>query len=90
MKKLTLDRKNCKDRGNVPNGSGARQSMNQVSLNGSSGNKSEFDDLISALRTGDVFGEDSMAKIKRSRKSRHSPPAREHSRDRVLNVTRQK
>lgn len=91
MKKLTLDRKNCKDRGNVlPNGSGARQSMNQVSLNGSSGNKAEFDDLISALRTGDVFGEDSMAKIKRSRKSRHSPPAREHSRDRVLNITRQK
>ena len=27
----------------------------------------EFDDLISALRTGDVFGED-MAKLKRTRK----------------------
>ena len=40
--------------------------------------KGEFDDLISALRTGDVFGED-MAKFKRSRKSRiasngNSPP----------------
>lgn len=31
--------------------------------------KGEFDDLISALRTGDVFGED-MAKFKRSRKTR--------------------
>lgn len=31
--------------------------------------KGEFDDLISALRTGDVFGED-MAKFKRSRKNR--------------------
>ena len=29
----------------------------------------EFDDLISALRTGDVFGED-MAKLKRGRRSR--------------------
>ena len=27
----------------------------------------EFDDLISALRTGDVFGED-MAKLKRTRR----------------------
>ncbi|XP_055611240.1 disheveled-associated activator of morphogenesis 1-like isoform X2 [Uranotaenia lowii] len=35
-------------------------------------NKGEFDDLISALRTGDVFGED-MAKFKRSRKTRLSP-----------------
>jgi len=38
--------------------------------------KGEFDDLISALRTGDVFGED-MAKIKRNRKrvsSGVSPP----------------
>lgn len=74
LKKLTIDRKNLKD-----------SSPNQLS-----NDKAEFDDLISALRTGDVFGEDSMAKIKRSRKSRHSPPAREHSRDRVLNVTRQK
>lgn len=90
MKKLTLDRKNCKDGASVlSNGSGGRRSTNEVSINGTNGDKAEFDDLISALRTGDVFGEDSMAKIKRSRKSRHSPPAREHSRDRVLNVTRQ-
>lgn len=56
--------------------------------------KGEFDDLISALRTGDVFGED-MAKFKRSRKSRissgNSPPRknavhREDSRERVLST----
>lgn len=36
-------------------------------------NKGEFDDLISALRTGDVFGEE---KFKRSRKTKggSSPP----------------
>lgn len=39
----------------------------------STGEKNEFDDLISALRTGDVFGEN-MDKFKRSRKIRHSPP----------------
>lgn len=63
-------------------------------------NKGEFDDLISALRTGDVFGED-VAKFKRARKSKiaqnntsnatkgNSPPRRttlnrEHSRERVV------
>ena len=40
---------------------------------GGSTEKNEFDDLISALRTGDVFGEN-MDKFKRSRKIRHSPP----------------
>lgn len=54
--------------------------------------KGEFDDLISALRTGDVFGED-MAKFKRSRKTRlsngnTSPPRyglhREESRERTI------
>lgn len=63
-----------------------------------SDNKGEFDDLISALRTGDVFGED-MAKFKRSRKNRlgnskdasgsnTSPPRssshREESRERTV------
>lgn len=59
----------------------------------------EFDDLISALRTGDVFGED-MAKFKRSRKTRmgntkdgsgsntspprHSSSHREESRERTV------
>ncbi|XP_045532895.1 disheveled-associated activator of morphogenesis 1 isoform X2 [Pieris brassicae] len=55
------------------------------------GQKGEFDDLISALRTGDVFGDD-VAKFKRSRKTskashkgRDSPPrgvCREDSRER--------
>lgn len=63
-------------------------------------NKGEFDDLISALRTGDVFGED-MAKFKRSRKTRmgskdasgsntspprHSSSHREESRERTINM----
>lgn len=62
-----------------------------------SDNKGEFDDLISALRTGDVFGED-MAKFKRARKTRPnakdggqqntSPPRhsvhREESRERTV------
>ena len=51
----------------------------------------EFDDLISALRTGDVFGEN-MDKFKRNRKSRTSPPRvermesflRERSNERIL------
>lgn len=59
--------------------------------------KGEFDDLISALRTGDVFGED-MAKFKRSRKTRlgkdnTSPPRqslnREESRERPVTGRRQ-
>lgn len=58
------------------------------------GQKGEFDDLISALRTGDVFGDD-VAKFKRSRKAskinqkgRDSPPrgvCREDSRERQKN-----
>ncbi|GAB6020602.1 hypothetical protein CHUAL_003278 [Chamberlinius hualienensis] len=52
--------------------------------------KGDFDDLISALRTGDVFGED-MAKLKRTRRrmgsSNHSPVhnglVREDSRERA-------
>lgn len=60
----------------------------------SNGQKGEFDDLISALRTGDVFGDD-VAKFKRSRKTskvtqkgRDSPPrgvCREDSRERQKN-----
>ena len=53
--------------------------------------QTEFDDLISALRTGDVFGEN-MDKFKRNRKSRTSPPRvermesflRERSNERIL------
>lgn len=54
--------------------------------------QTEFDDLISALRTGDVFGEN-IDKFKRNRKSRNSPPRvermesflRERSKERILN-----
>merc|ERR1712079_756099 len=54
--------------------------------------QTEFDDLISALRTGDVFGEN-IDKFKRNRKSRTSPPRvermesflRERSKERILN-----
>lgn len=87
MKKRTIDRKHMKDFNHAVVGSesharnGATNGKMQVS------DKGEFDDLISALRTGDVFGEDSMAKIKRSRRARHSPPKfdRDDSRERILN-----
>ncbi|XP_058452117.1 disheveled-associated activator of morphogenesis 1 isoform X2 [Malaya genurostris] len=56
----------------------SKASSNGTSNGGSpvaeSNNKGEFDDLISALRTGDVFGED-MAKFKRSRKTRLGTPS---------------
>lgn len=98
LKKRTIGRKNSQTTEsngdihpvrNIRNGS--------VSNGGENGAKGEFDDLISALRTGDVFGED-MAKMKRGRKSRlngNSPPRRdslnrEDSRERVLSSTRQK
>ena len=55
-------------------GHGLINNKNPVSQqNSRSTEKNEFDDLISALRTGDVFGEN-MDKFKRSRKIRHSPP----------------
>ena len=46
---------------------------------GGSAGKGEFDDLISALRTGDVFGED-MAKLNKVRNRRRpGSPARGNS-----------
>ena len=53
--------------------------------NAGNGDKGEFDDLISALRTGDVFGDD-IAKMKRARKRSGSNMSlhRENSRERVL------
>ncbi|KAL3267040.1 hypothetical protein HHI36_011182 [Cryptolaemus montrouzieri] len=86
LKKLTLDRKHSRE--------GILSSISKTMSikNGENNQKGEFDDLISALRTGDVFGED-IAKFKRSRKSRistgNSPPrrnssTREDSRDRVI------
>lgn len=84
LKKLTLERKHSRE------GILSSISRNLSLKNGESDAKGEFDDLISALRTGDVFGED-VAKFKRSRKNRivgGSPPRRnsvnrEDSRERV-------
>ena len=56
--------------GNFQTANGTGNRVNQLS---NRPEKNEFDDLISALRTGDVFGEN-MDKFKRSRKIRHSPP----------------
>ncbi|KAH8366596.1 hypothetical protein KR084_005605 [Drosophila pseudotakahashii] len=74
LKKRTIERKNKTGlmssvarnlglKSGSPNGGGPDSPAKSVD------NKGEFDDLISALRTGDVFGED-MAKFKRSRKAR--------------------
>lgn len=50
---------------------------NEVNTNGQSeNNKGEFDDLISALRTGDVFGED-IAKFKRSKRRPVTPSSQD-------------
>lgn len=85
MKKRTIERKS-KDGilSSMAKNLGLKSSPNKAETN----NKGEFDDLISALRTGDVFGED-MAKFKRSRKTRMNAPAppttattREDSRER--------
>ena len=81
MRMRTLERK----KGSASRLSNGSHQLNSLGSNGHSrGHKStggsdsgteknEFDDLISALRTGDVFGEN-MDKFKRSRKIRHSPP----------------
>lgn len=91
LKKLTLERKHSRE--------GILSTFNKNrNLKNSEGDpKGEFDDLISALRTGDVFGED-MAKFKRSRKNKvngagNSPPRRnsvnrDDSRERVINSNR--
>ncbi|KAH8387035.1 hypothetical protein KR093_004218 [Drosophila rubida] len=76
LKKRTIERKSKSGlMSSVARNLGLKSAHNGSSATGScdSGgkgdNKGEFDDLISALRTGDVFGED-MAKFKRSRKAR--------------------
>ncbi|GLH09543.1 Formin-like protein [Gryllus bimaculatus] len=101
LKKRTMDRKNSKEGILSKVGNSLKNGLSNGLGNGrreSTGDaKGEFDDLISALRTGDVFGED-MAKFKRSRKARlntnGSSPTRlnslnrEDSRERVLNSNR--
>lgn len=47
-----------------------------ANTNGQGDNKGEFDDLISALRTGDVFGED-IAKFKRSKRRPVTPSSQD-------------
>lgn len=83
--------------GSTAGGAGLTGNNGHSAANGNGDTKGEFDDLISALRTGDVFGED-MAKFKRSRKTRigavvardstnTSPPRgvhREDSRERTV------
>ena len=64
MKKRTIDRKS-KD--GLLSSMAKNLGLKSSPKNETAANKGEFDDLISALRTGDVFGED-MAKYKRSRK----------------------
>lgn len=99
LKKRTIERKSRDGLlSSVAKGLGLKSSDPKASPV-SNDSKGEFDDLISALRTGDVFGED-MAKFKRSRKTRTgaanpnstSPPrrssnSREESRERKI-VTR--
>ncbi|XP_055636774.1 disheveled-associated activator of morphogenesis 1 isoform X2 [Toxorhynchites rutilus septentrionalis] len=108
LKKRTIERKSKEGLLNsVAKNLGLKSSKSSNCSNGGSpvagdsSNKGEFDDLISALRTGDVFGED-MAKFKRSRKTRlgpangsnTSPPrsrnsvGREDSRERTVATTR--
>uniref|UniRef100_A0A182UWJ5 Disheveled-associated activator of morphogenesis 1 n=1 Tax=Anopheles merus TaxID=30066 RepID=A0A182UWJ5_ANOME len=78
LKKRTIERKSKEGLLNSVAGKLGLKSKHSNGTNGGPvpgadpNNKGEFDDLISALRTGDVFGED-MAKFKRSRKTRLGP-----------------
>merc|ERR1719517_224226 len=88
MRMRTLERKKS-NAGRLTNGHPV-QNGNQP--HGQGQDQTEFDDLISALRTGDVFGEN-IDKFKRNRKIRTSPPRvermesflRERSKERILN-----
>jgi len=88
MRMRTLERKKS-NAGRLTNGHPVQNGNQQP---GQGQDQTEFDDLISALRTGDVFGEN-IDKFKRNRKSRTSPPRvermesflRERSKERILN-----
>ena len=90
MRMRTLERKKS-NASRIQNGGGYSSGYSSCSSRGSSSSpaeKNEFDDLISALRTGDVFGQNmDKFKIKRDRGGgsssrgqqgktglRHSPP----------------
>ncbi len=89
MRKRTIDRKASKEatlnrvaRGlAVSNGTnGAQRPVNgngHAETNGQGGDKGEFDDLISALRAGDVFGED-LVKMRRNRRRLNGPDGSPH------------
>lgn len=46
-------------------------------------NENDFDDLISALRSGDVFGKD-IDKMRRKKKHSFSAGSRERERERII------
>ncbi|XP_059086529.1 disheveled-associated activator of morphogenesis 1-A-like isoform X3 [Tigriopus californicus] len=71
LRMRTLERKKSTSRANGLN----HRATGSITANHGS-EKNEFDDLISALRTGDVFGEN-MDKFRRNRKIRNSPPRME-------------
>lgn len=79
LRKRTIERKNSRE--GILN-SISLSKNNEANSNGqqNTDNKGEFDDLISALRTGDVFGED-IAKFKRSKRRPVTPSqeSRRHS-----------
>lgn len=98
MRKRTIDRKTSKEAvaSHLSKGLGISNGKSNGHTNG---DKGEFDDLISALRAGDVFGED-LVKMRRNRQRRANgsphrtsqtssastpaPFSRENSRERAL------
>lgn len=76
LRKRTIERKNSRE--GILN-SISLSKKNETNSNGQTDNKGEFDDLISALRTGDVFGED-IAKFKRSKRRPVTPSGQESRR----------
>lgn len=97
----TLERKKSSASRLSANGRLNHAAAGQNGHNGASaaaaGEKNEFDDLISALRTGDVFGEN-MDKFRRNRKShggghhgfRGSPPRVDRAESFLRERTREK
>jgi dishevelled associated activator of morphogenesis len=105
MRKRTIDRKASKEAAlnRVSKGLAMTNGTNGTTngINGKNGchengDKGEFDDLISALRAGDVFGED-LVKMRRNRRRANGSPhrssqtsttsvtySRENSRERAL------
>lgn len=72
-----MERKNSRE--GILNSISLGNKTQTTTTNGQGDNKGEFDDLISALRTGDVFGED-IAKFKRSKRRPVTPSGQESRR----------